>query len=308
MLVGVDWGTTRLRAALIDADGTVHARSESEDGLMAVAGGGFEAALSRVLARLDAKGVPILMAGMVGSRQGWAEAPYVDAPASLAMLAEALLAVRTTLGDVAIVPGVAMGRAGGRADVMRGEETEVFGAIAALDRRDGRFVLPGTHSKWVTVEDGAIAAFETYMTGDAYQALARHTILSKMLAPDPTDADAFAAGFARGLEEADAIGRPGALLSRLFGLRAEGLFDRLGADEAAGKLSALLIGAEVAAAAGEVRGVALVGASRLTALYRQALEHRGVAVEIAPEGCAARGLAAIAAHRRASRGARSAAS
>ena len=299
MLIGVDWGTTRLRAYLIGADGEAVARTESGEGLMNVPADGFEAVLARAVGGWldDAPGSPILMSGMVGSRQGWREAPYVGVPADLAALAAAAVPVDApALGDVAIVPGVATGdgpRPDGWADVMRGEETEVMGALAVLGRTDATLVLPGTHSKWVTVAGGAITHFRTYMTGDVYAAVGGHTILARMLGTDRGDR----AAFARGLAAARGLEAPGDLLTRLFSIRAEGLMGRLGDDAAASFLSGLLIGAEVGSGAASVGEAVIVGTSALAQRYATALEAAGVAVVTAPEGCAARGLALIAAAR-----------
>jgi len=185
MLIGVDWGTTQLRAYLVGADGEVVARSRSSAGLANVANGGFEAALLDAIADLrgEAPHAPVLLSGMVGSRQGWVEAPYVAAPAGLDDLAAAVVGLDApSLGQVALVPGVAMGMDGGTlADVMRGEETQVMGALDGLGRASGTLVLPGTHSKWVRARDGMIRNFRTYMTGDVYGAVGRHTILSRMM-------------------------------------------------------------------------------------------------------------------------------
>lgn len=305
MLIGVDWGTTRLRAYLIGPGGETLARAASDEGLMKVAPGGFASALVRVVGGWhdDAPAAPILLSGMVGSRQGWVEAPYVPVPATLSAIAAGLVRVDAPgLGQVAIVPGVAAGVSandalaaaagrGGWADVIRGEETEVFGALAALQREDATFVLPGTHSKWVTVEGGTIAHFRTYMTGDVFAAVARHTILAKMLGADRGDRASFARGCAAGRE----LAAPGDLLTRLFSIRAEGLMGRLGDDAAASFLSGLLIGAEVASGAAGVGDVVIVGTSELAERYGAALDAAGVSVTTAPDGAAARGLALIAA-------------
>lgn len=293
MLIGVDWGTTRLRAALMEDDGTVVARAGSDKGLMA-AGGAFEDALAEVIGPwLESIPAPILMSGMVGSRQGWVEAPYVAPPVTLRDLARAAVPVETRLGPARIVPGVALRGDTGPADVMRGEETEIFGALDRLGRTGGTFVMPGTHSKWVSVADGAIVDFRTFMTGEVFAALKGHTILGRTMS-EAAGAGEEGDAFARGLAAARALGAAGDLLSALFAVRAEALFGRLAPGEGAAYLSGLLIGAEVAAAA---RGgeVILVGAAALAERYRTALEAAGVAVIAAPEGSAARGQALIAA-------------
>ncbi len=293
MLIGVDWGTTRLRAYLIGDDGAVVERTESSAGLMSVPAGGFEAVLSETVGawRAHDPQAMILMSGMVGSRQGWHEAPYVPTPADLPALARGLMpVVAPSLGEVAIVPGVAKGMDGGDwADVMRGEEVEVFGALDALGDSSGTLVLPGTHSKWVTVENDTITDFRTFMTGDVFGALKDHTILSRMMGKGGDDA-----AFAKGLEAADGLKEPGDILTRVFSIRAEGLMGRVDENAAADLLSGLLIGAEVKSACAGVGKAIIVGASALSVRYRAAFDHFGIEAVTAPEESAARGLVLVA--------------
>ncbi len=235
---------------------------------------------------------PIRMCGMVGARHGWVEAPYVDLPARVEDIARSVVKVDTALGDVAIVPGIAMRGDGERwADVMRGEETQVFGALGAIGRSEGTFVLPGTHAKWVTVEGGAITRFRTFMTGDIYAALRDHTILSATMG-DGSDPD----GFMRGVFAARELNAAGDLLARLFSLRAEALMGRLSDAAAPSLLSGLLIGAEVLSAAREVGEVVLVGGADLVRRYAEALSAMDVATIEAPQDCAMLGLSIIGDH------------
>ena len=305
MLIGVDWGTTHLRAYLVAADGTVQDAVRSPAGLMKVPAGGFETALGEAIAALRqaAPDAPVVMSGMVGSRQGWVEAPYVGVPADIATIAAATRAVAApSIGSVHLVPGVATGMDGATwADVMRGEETQVLGALGVLESSapDATLVLPGTHAKWVRVENGAITRFRTFMTGDVYGAVAGHTILSKTMG-----AGGNADGFRRGVAMAQELAQAGDLLARLFTIRAEGLMGRLADDAAPDVLSGLLIGAEVASAASEAERVVLVGASDLALRYTTALRAFDVEVVAAPEDSAARGHAMIAAAMNASVAAR----
>lgn len=293
--VGVDWGTTRLRAALVAADGTVIAETASDEGMMTARQSGFSPALARARAALGshAKGLPVLTSGMVGARQGWVEAPYVPTPASLQSLSEGIIAVPGEDG-VSIVPGVCHNASVPfGADVMRGEETEVFGALALTGGADGLFVLPGTHAKWVTVEDGAITRFSTCLTGDAFAALSRHTILSATMG-EPRDEAAFAAGIKLARQHTGG----GALLHDLFALRAEWLFGRLSDDGVASALSGLLIGAEcLEETQMHDDDVHLVGSGPLQDAYATALESLGHRARRVPSA-AMRGLAAIHAARR----------
>lgn len=297
MLIGVDWGTSRLRAYLIGDAGEIRATLEAEKGLMHVPAGGYAGVLEDCLLpwRDEMATTPILMSGMVGSRQGWQEVPYAELPVTIEDLAAATKpVVARGFHDLAIVPGVAAGMDGSTwGDVMRGEEVEVFGALAELGLTEATLVLPGSHAKWVHAADGAIVRFQTFMTGEVFDALARHTILSKMMPLGGADPESFARGAAAARE----LEAAGTLLTRLFNIRAETLFGRQSEDGAADFLSGLLIGAEVAAAAGDVKEVVVVGAANLTARYRAALDLAGIKAVAAPPQAAATGLRLIAAAR-----------
>jgi 2-dehydro-3-deoxygalactonokinase len=271
---------------------------------MMVRDGRFEEALTEALSGWPAAKLPILLSGMIGSRQGWREAPYVAAPAGAAGLARELATAQSRLGTIRIVPGVSRD-AGGWPDVMRGEETEVLGALARGGARDGLFVMPGTHSKWVRVADGAVADFRTYLTGELFAAVKDHTIIGRLMAAEPGPA-AWQAGFARGLAAGRALDSAGALLARLFSVRPLGLFERLSADQAEGFLSGLLIGAEIAdglaairthapaAPAARTAPVTVIAGERLTARYLEALSRSGVEARAAPPDCAAAGQLMVA--------------
>lgn len=294
-LITLDWGTSSLRAFLMAADGTVVASRSSGQGIMALGDATFPAVLSAVAGEWVAvRGpLPVLLSGMVGSRQGWVEAPYVRCPAGLADLAAALMEVPDApegFGRIAIVPGVLKDDAHAP-DVIRGEEVEVLGALAHLRVQDGLFVLPGTHSKWVRVEGGCIAGFSTYMTGEVFAALKGHTILGRLMADGPFSPD----GFDRGVAAAhDLEGGPGALLGRLFSLRALGLTGRLAERDQADMLSGLLIGAELLDATRSGVPFTLVANPALTERYAAAATRLGLPNARAPEGCGPAGQFAVA--------------
>jgi 2-dehydro-3-deoxygalactonokinase len=228
---------------------------------------------------------------MIGSRQGWIEAPYVACPADADALAHAL--ARTPGGELAIVAGVTCRDAAGVPDVMRGEETQLVGAIGPRDSAVA--VLPGTHSKWAHVENGRIAAFATYMTGELYSVLLAHSILGRMAAQPPDQpGEAFARGVARGLGE-------GGLSHHLFGARTLALMGELRAQQVPDWLSGMLIGHEIRSArdwahraGGDAARVRVIGDDALSARYIAALGQAGIAADCSPAGAAARGLYQIA--------------
>jgi 2-dehydro-3-deoxygalactonokinase len=293
-LVSVDWGTSAFRARLAAADGAVIEAVEAETGATGLERGAHEAFLEAQIGDWLRRrsGLPIVMSGMVGSRQGWVEAPYVACPAGATEIAAAMTTISTRIGRVVVAPGLSARDRRGAPDVMRGEETQILGALKASGRADGLFVLPGTHSKWARVEAGRIVAFATFMTGEVFAALKDHTLLGRLMAT-PGDAASAAAAFARGLGSAAALERPGDLLHAVFMTRTLGLFDELPAPALAEYLSGLLIGAEVLAGAQGAREAIVVGSPALTARYRAAGEALGIALTPAPENCATLGQIAL---------------
>jgi len=297
-LIGLDWGTTSLRTFLIADDGRVLDRRDSAAGILNVADGGFEATLASETGpwRHRHGALPLLACGMIGSRQGWHEVAYCRCPAGREQLAAGLASVDTSAGPLHIVPGVDVAGADGVPDVMRGEETQIMGALAAADdAAAGLFVLPGTHSKWALVADGRVVDFATFMTGELFAVLKDHTILGRTMQDEGDDDAAFAQGLAHGRGDAATAG---GLLKRLFGVRTLALFDRLSPAAGPSYLSGLLIGCELrealAAIAPAATRLTLIGRSDLARLYATALRAEGLAVEQAAEDAAALGLWRIA--------------
>lgn len=289
-LIGLDWGTSSLRAFLFDADGMVSERRHRAWGIRQLPEGGFAAALADVLAGWP-PGVPLLGAGMVGSRQGWLEVPYVDAPASLAELAAGIRAVDAGDGRLLhIAPGV---RDTQGPDVLRGEETQLFGALAGDAAGERTLVLPGTHSKWVTLRDGRITRIATLMTGELFALLHRHSILGAGV-PDDASNDADTEAFDAGVRAARDSGEAGALL-RLFSARTLVLDGRLPPTSVPSYLSGLMVGEEwrIASTQGWLRSDApplLVGDAGQRARYRRAATLFDAHPDDAVGDAAARGL------------------
>ena len=295
-LVAVDWGTSNLRAFRLDPAGRVVARRDAAAGILDVPPGGFEAVLRRELRDWLGEGgrPPVLLSGMVGSRQGWYEAPYVPCPADRAAIAAGVRRIPGTESvDAWMAPGLVHHGEDGGVEVMRGEEVQILGALGlAGPDAPATCCLPGTHSKWARVTGGRVEAFATYMTGELFGLLRRHSILGRTM---PEDAAVAAdAWFEAGLERA---GRGGALLRDLFGVRTAALFDRVPETGRPAYLSGLLIGHEVGAAARELAAadrVGLIGAAGLTPLYRAAFARCGLAAVEFPDDVVVPGLVALA--------------
>lgn len=265
-LIGLDWGTTSLRAFLYAPSGEVLERRHSSHGitrLPAEGSAGFAQALADIAQDwlIAYPQAPLITCGMVGSAQGWKEAPYVQVPADPAQLTQrgAQVAVDAEISQLSesqqaalrhrtlhILPGlIERSEFPGLPNVMRGEETQIFGAL--LDNAAPEHlvvVLPGTHSKWVQVEKQKITHFDTYMTGEVFAALRAHTILGRTM--EPTDSFHQSA-FERGLQVASSASGQRGVLSTIFSTRTLGLEKQLQPAEQADYLSGLLIGHEVQA-------------------------------------------------------------
>lgn len=290
-MIGIDWGTTSFRAYRLRGRAVLD-RLALPLGILSVAtgggvaAGGFPRALEDAVAPWLADGERrILMSGMVGSRQGWIEAPYLPCPAATADLARALIPVPFGPAEALLVPGLSAADAAGVPEVMRGEEVQILGALGAAPGST-TVCLPGSHSKWARVSGGRVEGFSTFLTGEAFAALRGHTILGRLMQADaPPDPEAFRHGVLRSAD-------PGGLLHHLFGVRTLGLFDRLPEAAAASYMSGLLIGHEVRAAA-PATPVLLIGAAALCELYGQAITLCGGSATPAEADAAAQGLALI---------------
>ena len=290
-LIAIDWGTTAARAYRLDARGAVAGERASALGIARVQPGGFPAALSALLGEWRDDAAPKLACGMIGSRQGWLEAPYVECPASLDALASRL--ARVDGAQMTIVPGLITRDRHGVPDVMRGEETQLLGAIEPGEAVLA--VLPGTHSKWARVEGGAVVDFATWMTGELYAVLLDHSLLGRMAAREaPSTPDAFDGGVRRGLDD-------GSLAHDIFGARTLALAGELAPGDVAGWLSGLVIGREIrdarawaARIGAPTTRVRIIGSDALSDRYAAALAQAGIDADRGARDAAARGLWRIA--------------
>lgn len=294
-MIGIDWGTSSLRAMLCDGEGRVHEQRQRPWGLRHLPDGGFDAAFADIFRGWPE--CPTWACGMIGSRKGWHEAGYVDTPADLAALAGNVTCARTTEGrEVGIVPGV---RDPSSPDVMRGEETQVFGVLDAQPQlaARARIVLPGTHSKWVDVRDGRIVRSRTMMTGEIHSLLVKHSILGESV-PPTAEAGTHPRAFDDGVRAARGCGNAGAL-SRLFSARVLALESRLPAQAVPDYLSGLLIGEEwrsMQASGWLPKGETpvLVGETRLGEFYQRAAALFDIPPPVMVTDASARGLWRIA--------------
>ena len=284
-MIAIDWGTSSFRAYRLSEQGSVEEKREASLGILAVADGKFAAALeSQVGDWLDDGNAPVLMSGMIGSRQGWKEAPYATCPAGEAEIAAGMVDVNWAEGRRAwIVPGLSCRDSAGIPDVLRGEETQLLGVLSDLPRTSVWVCLPGTHSKWVRLEDHRIVEFATHMTGEVFAVMRQHSILGRMMREAQVDEEAFADGVVRARDA-------GGLLHHLFGVRSAGLFGQLADESSASYLSGLLIGHELASIPRLSETVYVLASEQLAARYVQALSTCGISALVLDSDAVVRGL------------------
>ena len=262
--IAVDWGTTNMRAWAMSSSDTILAEGVSDQGMGKLDRDGFEPALLSVIGDWIDGPTTVIACGMVGSRQGWVEAPYAKTPC--ATLPTGLVEAPTQHPDltVYVIPGIMQADP---ADVMRGEETQITGFLKRNPNWDGVICLPGTHTKWVHVSANEVVSFQTFMTGELFSTIGTQTVLRHSITSDGWDD----AAFTDGLDVA--MARPERLAARLFSLRAQGLLNDMSGASARAHLSGLLVGAELAGAKPYWLGqqIAVIGDSGLTKLYVSAL-------------------------------------
>ncbi|MEP5731012.1 MAG: 2-dehydro-3-deoxygalactonokinase [Sulfitobacter sp.] len=270
--IAIDWGTSNLRGWAMQG-GRALASAQSDDGMSSLTRDRFEPALQALTApwNLTAQ-TPVIACGMVGSRQGWVEAPYRAVPCT--PLSAMMIKVPNTNLNVYVLPGL---RQSTPSDVMRGEETQIAGFLALNPEWDGVICLPGTHTKWVQISAGEVVSFQTYMTGEMFALLSDSSVLRHSVLGEGWDDATF--DFA--IEEA--LSKPEKLAARLFSIRAGDLLDATPPEVSRARLSGLLLGAELAAARPYWLGmnIAILGANALSAPYARALKTQGAPATIA---------------------------
>jgi 2-dehydro-3-deoxygalactonokinase len=277
--IALDWGTSSLRAYVMCAQGKVHAEHRSDLGILKAQD--FKKTLANICEPWDMLygKLPCLASGMIGSKQGWIDAGYLATPCGFDSIAIAAKDISNLAGrKLWIMPGLRhIDPTTQTSDVMRGEETQVFGAGII----NGIVVLPGTHSKWVKVVDSKIVAFKTFMTGEAYSLFRHQSILAKLM-PTESSSTCDWEAFERGVKQS--LSKPTALLHQLFTVRTHGLFDELTPNKQADFLSGILIGSEIAGGrrlfSGAQSSISLIGEVALLERYRVALVCAGLASRV----------------------------
>ena len=270
--IALDWGTSNLRAWAMK-DGRAEANVSSSDGMGGLARDGFEPALAALVDVWDVPAhTPVIACGMVGSRQGWVEAPYNVVPC--APLAQSTVRAPSDRFNVQVIAGL---RQSTPSDVMRGEETQIAGFLALNPDWDGVICLPGTHTKWVQISAGEVISFQTYMSGELFALLSGQSVLRHSVNAEHWDQATF------DFTIEDALSKPEKLAARLFAIRADDLLEGATAEVGRARLSGLLIGAELAAARPYWLGtnIAIIGADGTATPYSRALQTQGASATIA---------------------------
>jgi 2-dehydro-3-deoxygalactonokinase len=269
--IAVDWGTSNLRTYAMSRSGTVLAQASSPKGMSSLGPDDFEPALLELIEPWLTRTTTVIACGMVGSRQGWVEAPYASTPCPVlpnsvtAPCSDPRLKVRVISGVQQTHPNP---------DVMRGEETQIAGFLSMNKDWDGVVCLPGTHTKWVHISANEIISFRTFMTGEMFTLLSQNSVLKHSVGGAGWDDEAFNTG----LEQS--MGRPESLAANLFSIRAADLLTDQTPHQARARLSGLLIGAELAASKPYWLGqnVCVLGADGLSKIYTDALTAQAVPV------------------------------
>jgi len=286
--IAVDWGTSRLRAFLckVKTDGSLKLVTRSAGLGVSKSALSFEETLMECISpwEFEYGKLPILMAGQIGSSIGWKKTPYLASPISPQELAKSCVNFHCNGYDISVIPGLSCKLENNNYDCMRGEELQILGWLQlAKENQVGRHLvcLPGTHTKWVLVEDGKIKLFKTALTGELFDLIANHSVLIQEKAT-VFNQEAFDSGAAFTLNS-----EMGSLIHGLFSVRSRQLFGQLSADEATSYLSGLLIGSDVRAAMNatewnlsKMDQVSIIGAPHLSSCFASVLESQSISTEI----------------------------
>ncbi|MBU2366716.1 MAG: 2-dehydro-3-deoxygalactonokinase [Alphaproteobacteria bacterium] len=280
----VDWGTSNVRVWGVGTDGRHTAPSVSTNGMSRLSPSQFPKVLEDLLVgftQINGRALEVVICGMAGARDGWCEAPYLAVPTSLSELGKR--AVSPTNAPAGLVPVILPGmcqRQTENEDIMRGEETQLLGLLAARPQYSGVVVMPGTHSKWAQLDNGHLVDFVTAMTGELYSAITIGTVLRHSFDPNAAGEE-YEAGVEAGLKAG--LDAPGRVTALMFRARAAALLSGREQAWSSGYLSGLLIGAEVGGHRSWLSArttVPIIGSARLGASYAKALAKIGIEGEI----------------------------
>ena len=280
--IAVDWGTSSLRVWVMAKDGSILQAMSSEQGMKTLSSKDYEGVLLSLCEEWLPSNVstPIIVCGMAGSREGWRQAAYLNTPLALSLHGKSIVVeTEDERLSVFIIPGLMQEEP---AEVMRGEETQVLGFLSHHPDFEGIVLLPGTHSKCVTIKNNRIEKFSTYMTGELFAILSEHSILSQSVETLEWSESDFELGVKQSLQN------PVGLTNHLFSLRAESLLKQTQPKELKARLSGQLIGLELASITSnslealESTGVAIIGATKVAKLYQHALNLIGINSDVMP--------------------------
>ena len=294
LIVG-DWGSTSLRVYAMDAEGSIIDRRSSNGGVLVAQKSSFEQVLQDVTNGWLEADTKIIFTGMVGARGGWVEVPYCSCPAGVEELVKHVHKVDANIADVYIVPGLDLQKES-KYEVMRSEETQIFGVLTQQNLTEGVFVVPGTHTKWVTVKDAKIIDFQTYITGDMFAALTNASVIGALFSEEDKW-DWNADSFLEGVDVGSKLDSSGKLLNELFQVRTKNLSSQLEANHLAPFLSGMLIGAELAQVkANNITQAIMIGDDNFSDRYIQASNVIGITMNKSIADAVVHGLAKIAKH------------
>ena len=273
-LIGIDWGTSNMRLWVFDAQGNIIANAQCDKGMSSLTSSDYEPTIKALLSPFGAtisglQDVPYIICGMAGAATGWQEAGYLSVPTALTSLADEAIEVQAAEAKTYIIPGIAQ-REEQQPDVMRGEETLLYGACLSQGLTEAQFCLPGTHAKWVTMRDSCLTAFTTFMTGELYNLLMTHSILGPVLAKQKGDDTAFYEGVVAGAKAVHPLS------AALFSTRASALLFPGSHTASQAYLSGLLIGHESAAYQESDLPLYVIASSDMAIRYQKALTYLAI--------------------------------
>ena len=302
LLIALDWGSTRFRGWLLDSNGIEIDKIDEEFGILKINKSQYINVFEKQLGSWikEHESIPIIATGMIGSRQGWMEAPYLNCPAGPEQLAQNLtyLKINSKLINnplsMAIVPGIKYFE-NGIPDVMRGEETQIAGLLWS-QHQVGLCIFPGTHSKWVFINKGRIERFTTFMSGEIFSLIEKHSIVNRLMVGKSFNKDDFLSGCNHSLNSSYGF------LKQIFSARTMGLFDKVNPKGIYSYLSGIVIGNEIKDGLDnhykntgcKEKTIILNGENSLCNLYKIAFETAGVKVKLEKKNLVAKGLLRIA--------------